>query len=161
VHDYVLVLPLDSLHVGDSFSRQNWPLHVTILGNFRTNARVDDLARTLQTTLESQQSIAIDPVVVGEQALFGPGGDVVVNVVDDESQQLAALHQLLLGPIDEYIELLDAQHALSGYRPHVTAVASARVHRGDRIELRSLALVDLDWIRDDSLTRVVWVTELR
>jgi hypothetical protein len=170
MRDYVLVLPLVPVSVGDSFSRRSWPLHVTIVGNFRTKAGVDELVLALESALGSRRDVVLGPVTLGEQAMFGPQGDVLVNVVIDENDRLASLHELLLGSIGDQVELLEPHHALGGYRPHVTAAASTHTQQGDRWELRSLTLVDLDWHgvdwhgvdtqRDDSLTRVVWTTDL-
>ena len=160
VRSYVLVLPLAPLQIGDTFSRRNWPLHVTIVGNFSTESGVDDLVRALEPAAKSQQALALDPLMLGEQALFGAGGDVVVNVVADENHQLASLHALLLEAIRGLIELFEPHHALSGYRPHITAIPPAITREGDRFELHSLALVDLDWFGDESLTKVVWATGL-
>jgi len=158
MRSYVLVLPLAPLQIGDIFSRRNWPLHVTIVGNFSTESSVDDLVRALEPAAKNQQALALDPLILGEQALFGAGRDVVVNVVADENHQLASLHALLLESIGGLVELFEPHHALSGYRPHVTAVPPAITREGDRFELHSLALVDLDWFGDESLTKVVWAT---
>lgn len=88
-------------------------------------------------------TISPPAAAVGDDALFGPGGDVPVQLV--ESDDLRSLHVALLDAFGSAVpvEPLVSSYNGSGYRPHVTVVDDRRLERGTAVELDTLLLVGI------------------
>jgi 2'-5' RNA ligase len=152
---YVAVLPLAPLAVDNGFSVSAWPLHVTIVPNFTTDATAERVGAELSTNAS-----ALD-VVVGDEAMFGPRENVRVSLVR-YSEPLAALHRELVARLRGLNVVFDNPNFIdAGYRPHVTATRRASANEGDRLHLTQLALVDMEPHGDTGVRRVVWATTLR
>ena len=138
---YVVVLPLTPMAVGDRFSTREWPLHVTLVQVFASDATPARVGSCLAVVAAAASPIT---AVAGEDEDFGPSRTIPVTVIEP-SVELDALHAACvmaldrLGPVYENPEYMD-----EGYRPHVTVKRHQRVTAGDRLELRQIALVDMD-----------------
>jgi 2'-5' RNA ligase len=151
---FVAVLPLAPLAVDDGFSATAWPLHVTIVSNFTTDATVERIGTELSTN-----ATAMD-VEVGGEAMFGPRENVPVSLVR-HSEPLATLHRALVARLRSLDVVFDNPNFIdAGYRPHVTATRHASASDGDRLRLTQLTLVDMEPHGDAGLRRVVWETAL-
>lgn len=64
----VVVLPLTPLRVGESFTVHDWPLHITVLAPFTTDAAADEITHAIATAVAGQAAITAG---AGEGALFG------------------------------------------------------------------------------------------
>ena len=148
---YAILLPLEPARVGDTFTAGTLPLHVTIVGNFRTDLSMEQLACTLRMT-----EVPLAPrAEIGDEAMFGPNADILVNLVADGAE-LERMHHTLLDALGSDIRLDDPHHSRSGYRPHVTVTARGRTRVGDVVTLSHIAMLDLEPNGDTTSRRVVW-----
>ncbi|WP_022890826.1 2'-5' RNA ligase family protein [Agromyces italicus] len=136
---FVVVLPLSPLSVGDEFTVAQWPLHVTLVEPFETELDADALCTAIAAGAESSGVRPIT-VTVGDDAMFGPRRDILVSLVRDGGEIATLRVEAIAALRAEGVEL---RRVRSDFRPHVTAKRHWRVHRGDRLELGTLALVRL------------------
>lgn len=136
----VIVLPLTPLRTGESFAVHDWPLHITVLAPFTTDAAPDAVSDAIASVVSTQAAI---PVVAGADALFGRRHNVPVTLIE-EHPALLRLHADLIDAIRPLASTPD-EPAFTGpeFRPHVTAKHHGRVHAGDRFTLGQVALVDM------------------
>lgn len=154
---YVVVAPLMSMAVGDSFVTREWPLHVTVIQVFASDATPAEIGRRLAAVCAGASPIT---VVAGDVEDFGPSRTIPVTVIEP-SADLDALHAACvaavagLGPVYENPEYMGA-----GYRPHVTVKRHGRVSAGDVLELRQIAVVDMEPGQRDGGREVLAVSAL-
>lgn len=138
---YVAVAPLTPLAAGDSFATREWPLHVKIVQVFDADATPRQVGRCLAGVAPAASALE---VVAGEDENFGRAQTIPVTVIES-CAALNALHAACvtalaqLAPVYESPEFMGA-----GYRPHVTVKRQGRVIAGERIELRQIAVVDME-----------------
>jgi hypothetical protein len=136
----VVVLPLLPLAVGASFAVSRWPLHVTVLPPFLTDAPGGELAAAIAAVASTQPPLT---VVAGPDALFGRRHDIPVSLLEP-SAELTALHRNLVAALRPFAaEPDEPAFTGDGFRAHVTHKPPARVHPGDTLTLRQLTLVDM------------------
>jgi hypothetical protein len=115
--EYCVVMPLRPIAVGGWIDRSHWPQHVTVCPNFRSGPNdIDTLAAVLPHVAAM---ISRPAATVGEDAQFGPGGDVPVQLV--ESGNLQRLHVTFMDAFGSVIpvEPVVPDHNGSGYRLQV------------------------------------------
>jgi len=137
---YCVIAPLSPLSVGAWFNREHWPRHVTVCPPFRSGPRdIDALAAVLRRVAADTPALS---ATVGDRALFGPGGETAVQLLD--SRALESLHATLLHAFGTAvaIEPLARDYTGAGYRPHVTVI-DGRLERGASLELREMLLVEI------------------
>lgn len=136
----VVVLPLSPLRVGDSFPVQDWPLHITVVPPFATEADPAAVAAAIASALAGQPTIT---AVAGPDALFGRRHDVPVSLVA-ETQRLTGLHRTLVTALLPFAATPEEPAFTGGgFRPHVTIKNQGRVREGDELTLTQVALVDM------------------
>lgn len=136
----VVVLPLSPLRDGDSFAVQDWPLHITVLPPFRTDAAPSEIGAAIASAASAQTAVT---AIAGRDERFGRGKSVPVTVVV-ENEALALLHQTLVDAVRPFAASPDEPAFTSpGFRPHITIKHNGRVHEGDEFSLAQLALVDM------------------
>ena len=136
-------MPLVALAVGEVVDRSAWVPHVTLVGN----ARMPDGAEDTAAAVLRHLAAATAPVraAVTEEAWFGPGGSVQVDLLD--APRLLELHRDLLEALESTIDgftMLLPTHTRDGYRPHRTVTTGPRPRPGDVVEARTVALVELE-----------------
>ncbi|TFC91006.1 MULTISPECIES: 2'-5' RNA ligase family protein [Cryobacterium] len=140
----VVVLPLSPLRTGDSFPVSEWPLHITVLPPFHTDAAVSVIADVISGVLAATASgrTALTSVA-GADALFGRREDVPVTLLEDDPR-LAGLHRALVDAVRPFASTPD-EPLFTGpdFRAHITIKNGARVHAGQRLPLTQVALVDM------------------
>ena len=136
----VLVLPLVSLRVGESFAVAEWPLHITVVAPFLTDADPAELAAAVAAVAPSHPPLRL---VAEHDELFGRLHTVPVTVMG-ASAQLATLRGELIDALLPFATRPD-EPAFTGehFRPHITWKNGSRVHEGDEFTLTQLALVDM------------------
>lgn len=150
----VVVLPLSPLHDGDSFLVQDWPLHITVLPPFQTDASPNDITHAIATTTSAQPALT---VTVGADALFGRRENIPVTLIE-ENPALTTLHRTLLEAVRPFAATPDEPvFTGGGFSAHVTIKGKARVHDGDELRLTQIAIVDMA-PRSDQTGRVVRAT---
>lgn len=136
----VIVLPVTPLRVGDSFAVSAWPLHVTALPPFLTDAPSVEIAAAIAGVARGRPPV---PAVVGNDELFGRRHDIPVSLILP-NEALTALHHALLRAIRPFAAVPDEPAFTGGgFRAHVTHKPPARLHPGDALSLTQLALVDM------------------
>lgn len=131
----VVVLPLGALRVGSSFAVADWPLHVTVLPPFLTDAEPAEIMAAIETATRHQPALTVR---AGEDTLFGRKHNVPVTLIRPD-EELTRLHHTLVAAIRPFAAMPDR----SGFNAHVTVKPPARVHPGDTLTLSQIALVDM------------------
>ncbi|MHA6694268.1 2'-5' RNA ligase family protein [Homoserinimonas sp. A520] len=136
----VVVLPLSPLAEGDSFAVSEWPLHVTVLPPFLTDASASEVGDAIRSAASDHPAMK---VVAAQDELFGRRHDIPVTLID-ENEQLTAMHQALRAAVRPFAAAPDEPAFTgAGFRPHVTVKTHGRVHAGDEFTLTQLAIVDM------------------
>ena len=140
----VVVLPLTPLRTGDSFPVSAWPLHITVLPPFQTDAAASEIARIIAGVVaETAIGRTALTAVAGADALFGRREDVPVTLVEDDPH-LTELHGALVAAVRPFASTPDEPAFTGpGFRAHITIKNGTRVHAGQRLALRQIALVDM------------------
>ncbi|GGE94293.1 2'-5' RNA ligase family protein [Mycetocola zhadangensis] len=136
----VVVLPLTPLAVGDNFLVSAWPLHVTVVPPFATDASISDMAEALAESVGSEADLSV--LATGDD-LFGRRNNIPVTLIADDERLLALRNRLVAG-VRPFARNPD-DRAFSGaeFRAHVTVKGANRVHEGDVLRLQQVALVDM------------------
>lgn len=136
----VVVLPVHPLTVGDSFLVSAWPLHVTVVPPFATEAPVPALAQALAGALGDEPEFHL--VAAGDD-LFGRRHNIPVTLLSEDGR-LTALRHRLMESLRPFATTPD-DRAFAGleFRPHITVKGENRVHEGDEVHLSQVALVDM------------------
>ena len=136
----VVVLPLSPLRVGTGFAVAEWPLHVTVLPPFLTDAPAADIATAMAEVARTRHPLT---VVAGDDELFGRRRDIPVSLILP-SDDLTALHHALVTAIRPFAAEPDEPAFTGpGFRAHVTHKPPERLHPGAVLTLTQLALVDM------------------
>lgn len=136
----VIVLPLAPLKTGDTFAVRDWPLHITVLAPFLTDAAPGVIAAALAAVASGHPAVT---AVAGGDELFGRRENIPVTVVAPNAA-LTRLHDALVDAIQPFGSSPN-ERAFTGpeFRAHVTVKGEARVHEGDELALTQIALVDM------------------
>ncbi|MCU1446339.1 2'-5' RNA ligase family protein [Cryobacterium sp.] len=136
----VIVLPVAPLRVGSSFPVAGWPLHITVLPPFLTDAPAEALAAAIAAAAGTQPPLT---VVAGADELFGRRHDIPVSLIQPHDE-LTALHRTLVAALRPFAAEPDEPAFTGpGFRAHITHKPPVRVHPGDTLTLTQLALVDM------------------
>jgi len=136
---FVVVLPLVPLAAGDEFTVADWPLHVTLVEPFQTGLVADDVARLIGGVEGIVQGARAIHAAAGEEDMFGRRRDVPVTLVRDGGE-LAALRSRTVDALAS--AGVDVRSRLD-FRPHVTRKHHGRLRPGDRVQLDTVALIDM------------------
>ncbi|HWT55643.1 MAG TPA: 2'-5' RNA ligase family protein [Candidatus Microsaccharimonas sp.] len=146
----ILVVALEDLPVGSTFkrTRQDWPLHVTLL-NWFTVASAQHTIAALTQSLMAMEPFTIH---VDRDAFFGPNNDVPVSLFTDESE-LKALHTQILATVQENGGKLAQETVWIGdeYTPHTTHHGDKRARPGDDFIVSRVCVVT---VHDDDQCEV-------
>ncbi|MGO4692302.1 2'-5' RNA ligase family protein [Glaciibacter sp. 2TAF33] len=137
---FVVVLPLAPLRTGESFLVTHWPLHVTVLAPFSTDAAASEITDAIARTIHHQPALT---AVAGPLEMFGRRENIPVTVLA-ENPAVTRLHRTLVNAIRPFATDPD-ESAFTGraFRAHVTVKHHARIHDGDELSLNQVALVDM------------------
>lgn len=137
---YVLAHIIDSSNIPEDFTKIDWPLHITLVGNFCVEHSLLDLTRGLDVYSKQQEPFG---AVIGNEELFGPNNDVPVSLVDVDENILGlhrGLQQILanLGVTYETPAFVG-----DGYRPHSTIQTNGRLYKDQSLTLDNMTLIDM------------------
>jgi 2'-5' RNA ligase len=138
---YTIVQFYDDIKVGDEFSSNNWPLHVTIIDTFAIDWSVNKIADKLSAKLQNY------PVLVHSLAesdrYFGESGQVLVTLLK-KTKSLAKLHGDILAELNHGgLILNNPEFAGAGFLPHATVQRNGRLIEGQKIQFNNLCIVDM------------------
>jgi hypothetical protein len=154
----VIVLPLSPLAVGERFPVDQWPLHVTVVPPFLTDAPPPAIADAVAAALHGQLAITAR---VGGEEMFGRRHTIPVNLLEG-GDGLVLMHTRLVAVARRFAAApQEPAFTGSGFRPHVTAKVGRRVRQGDRLQLSQVALVDMNPRSDERGRAVLAVVELQ
>ncbi|AWB87565.1 2'-5' RNA ligase family protein [Mycetocola zhujimingii] len=136
----VVVVPLNPLRNGESFLVSSWPLHITVVPPFETEAETPAIAAALA---EAVGDLASFSVVAAGDELFGRRHDIPVTLIADD-ERLLTLRERLVAAVRPLATSPD-ERAFSRpeFRPHVTVKGENRVADGEELHLTQVALVDM------------------
>src|SRR5690606_33708843 len=113
----VVVLPLSPLQVGDRFAVHEWPLHVTVLPPFKTDATGTEIGDAIRVVASGYPALRI--AAAGDE-LFGRHHDIPVTVLAN-NERLTGLHHALRAAVRPFAAQPDEPAFTgAGFRPHVT-----------------------------------------
>jgi 2'-5' RNA ligase len=136
----VVVIPLRPLRVGARFAVREWPLHVTVVPPFGTEASTAELARVIEVAAGDVPPLE---ALAGSGALFGRRHDIPVTLVEEDGR-LSGLHDALLAALAPLASSPgDRAFLPATFRPHVTVKGERRVAEGETLRLGQVALVDM------------------
>lgn len=134
---FVVVLPLVPLAAGAEFTVADWPLHVTLVEPFSTDLPASAVIGIIGRVAEQAAAIRASG---DEEAAFGRRRDVPVTLVRDGGE----LEALRSGALEALREAgVDLGHVREEYRPHVSHKQERRLRWGERVELGTVALIDM------------------
>lgn len=155
---YVVVAPLSPMAVGDRFITREWPLHVTLVQVFASDASPGGIVMRLDAVAAVASPIT---VVAGDDERFGPSRTIAVTVVEP-SLELDRLHAACVAALEELAPVYEnPEYMGDGYRPHVTVKRHQRVSAGDLLTLQQIALVDMEPGQHDGGREVLAVSAIR
>ena len=141
MHKFVIVHFIKGDPRNKEFNSSDWPLHVTLLGNFNTETPGSDLMEML---LNHAKRLKPFDLRVGEEALFGHNKDILVNTIE-LNKEIMALHENLKGLIDSIGAIYDSpQYIGKNYKPHATVQKVDRTHQNEIVRVNSFSLVDME-----------------
>jgi hypothetical protein len=123
-----------------SFLRKDWPAHVTLAGNFVTEATTEELVLAVRSA-----GVLTEPTVIhfGGEARFGPNQDVVVRLV--LPGRVLTLHQYLADQFEQLPGFAadDPSFWRVGYHPHLTLGSAIFLQAGEAKEIGQIAIAQL------------------
>lgn len=132
---YVIVSFLKKTTAGRTFSKLEWPLHLTVLRPFFSDTEDSKLIETLQISLAEKQKIAL---IGKSKELFGQNTDIVVTELE-YNVQIQDLHNSVEGAFGSFVSFESKQYL--DYRPHVTTQGNESVEVGEKVVIDSVSLV--------------------
>lgn len=137
---YVVVSFVEPQNAPLDFAASQWPLHVTLLANFTIaqplERLIDDLALFAQATRPFD-------IRAGEDAMFGPTGNITVTLITP-SQDIINAHNKLISITEGLGATYDEpEFNGAGYRPHATIRGSSRLRNKQQVMVNSFSLVDM------------------
>lgn len=136
---YVIVHFIDTDNVPEEFPMSEWPLHVTLLANFRID-QLDQLKMELEKFIEHAEPFDIK---ADGEAKFGPNQSVAVSLIRPD-YNIIKLHNDLLDMATRLGAIFDEPAFIgNGYRPHSTIQQKERLQDEQTIKLNNLTLIDM------------------
>lgn len=135
---YVIAHFIQPLEPGYNFSSKEWPLHITLLPNFIVSGPLNELINNLGVIARSTTPFNVQ---AGEDANFGPNGDVLVTLIKPEAAILS-LHKSMLEITKSYI-FDSPQYIGQGYRPHSAKQVDSQLRNGESHRIDCITLVDM------------------
>ena len=152
---FVVVLPLVPLGAGDEFTVADWPLHVTLVEPFQTALDATEVARAVGRSVADAREVR---ATAGDEAQFGRRRNVPVTLVRDGGA-LGGLRERALEALRD--AGIDLERSRLEFRPHVTHKRHGRLRAGQRVDLRTVALIDMRPPQGAHHRRVIATWELR
>ncbi|WP_157887712.1 2'-5' RNA ligase family protein [Frondihabitans sp. PAMC 28766] len=133
-------------------SRDLWPVHVTILGNFRVEGALEDVVADYVASLAKHTEAFT--MRLGPRAQFG--SDLTIPVLLAEHSMFHEMHELLSGEVTRLpgFDACEPSHWASGYRPHATLGSAVDIDDKDMLAIKWLTLASLTGNRAQRLRSI-------
>lgn len=142
---FAVVAFLDEVALGAEFDRDELPLHVSLFTPASTEADLGQVVAAVEAAYASHGPFT---AVGGDDDELGSDGYEATLL--EEADDLADAHLTLVVLLrDLGVRVEDPALVAGRYRPHVP-VGDERIDRGERLELRAIAVLDLEPDGDDS-----------
>lgn len=148
---FAAVAFLDEVALDAEFAPDAVPLHVSLFGAASTEADPDQIISAVEAAYASYGPFTArggdDEVIGAEQ--------YEVTLLEN-ADELTEAHLTLVLLLRELGVRVDDPSTVAGaYRPHAPVTAEERIDRGERLELRAIAVLDLAPEGDDSRVTVL------
>lgn len=155
---YCLVQLLEPLTEGDEFTAATyWPLHVTLVSNFVVDWNSTDLLKKLHDLLAKTHPVH---VVAGDDEFFGGARNVRVTILD-MTPELMTFHKQIITILEDAGAVFDEpEFGGDGYRAHATVQKAHRLHKGDRVLIDEVTIVDMFPNQDSTRRRILKTIKL-
>lgn len=138
---FAVVAFLNEVALGAEFDPDDLPAHVVLLDRAMTEADLGQVTAAVEVAYASHgpfEAVGGDDDELGEDAR-------PATLLDDDGSLVVAHRTLVLGLRELGVRVADPSLAGLGYQPHVPVpLSDDRVDRGERLELRSIAVLELD-----------------
>jgi len=138
---FTVVAFLDEVALGAELELDDMPPHVVLLDHAVTEADLGQVTAAVELAYASHgpfDAVGADDDELGQDAR-------PATLLDDDGSLVAAHRTLVLGLRELGVRVADPTLTGAGYQPHVPVPASYdRVDRGERLELRSVAVLELE-----------------
>jgi 2'-5' RNA ligase len=137
---YTLIQLLEPMSEGVEYDWKEWPLHVTIADIFAISWDVPTLLEKLSQFVQGRPNAT---AVVGDDTLFGPERQTRVALLQ-ASPKLLALHIDVVNLLKQGDVVFNhPEFTESGFLPHSTVQAHARLNKGEVVTFDALTLIDM------------------
>ena len=138
----LLAIVATPVEVGGPLERNQWPLHITLVGNFGVDPGQE--AAAAACCASAARAVSAFDVSLGPAAQFGKRGENSVLLADHP--HLGELHALLATALTQLpgFEAAEPAYWTEGYRPHVTLGPAVSAIAGDRHTMSWMTLVALE-----------------
>lgn len=137
---YCIIQLLEPKEEGAEWRASEWPLHVTIADVFAVDWAGNDLFTRLGDLLAEHQPFT--STAQGDEQ-FGEQGQVHVTLLD-MNKELITLHRDAVALLKNAGAVFNTpQYIEEGFRAHATVRPHSRLHTGDTVTFRALAVVDM------------------
>jgi 2'-5' RNA ligase len=137
---YVIVHFIEVSNVPEEFHYSEWPLHVTLLANFKLSESLEELVHALR--VYSSRTKPFEITSNGE-ALFGPQLNVAVSLIQPSNSIVQMHMDLITLSAAVGAEYDEPKFMREHFRPHVTIQSNARLSDKQKISVSSFTLVDM------------------
>ncbi|MGD0284548.1 MAG: 2'-5' RNA ligase family protein [Candidatus Saccharimonadales bacterium] len=137
--EYVIVSFLSVPEYTD-FKRSNWPLHLTVVGNFYTELKKEELVDLLDKSVAGLKSLTVPSKT---RQMFGSKHNLPVTELY-RTEELQQFHTTVLNTFNQFIKTKTPQFNNDGYRPHITEKYDHKLTVGDNFQLQNVSLVKLE-----------------
>lgn len=138
---FAVVAFLDEVALGDELPFAELPPHVVLLDRAATEADLGQVTAAVELAYASHgpfEATGGDDDELGQDAR-------PATLLDDDGSLMVAHRALVLGLRELGVRVADPTLAGAGYQPHVPIPEGFdRVDRGERLELRSVAVLELE-----------------
>ncbi|HVX24035.1 MAG TPA: 2'-5' RNA ligase family protein [Candidatus Saccharimonadales bacterium] len=138
--------------VGQEFTVDALPLHLTHVDSFEVDLSAEELATKLTAALAAQKAFAIKALT---DEMYGADKDIPVTTLE-LTPQLMQLHRLIMGVLDATGAVLKNPHFHNdNFSPHVSVYGDKRVAAGDSVAIQDISIAAKVSDADDASRRVL------
>lgn len=137
---YTIVQFLEPIQPQQTFSMEEWPLHITLADVFAINLD-GSFIKELASHLSSKECISTETM---EEAQLGDHNNPTIVTLIKNTPELQSLHDELVNFLQAHGALFNSpQFTHEGFLPHSTHQKHAHLETGNKINIIDLSLVDM------------------